>query len=426
MNKIPPPSSSSPPPRPSETKEKPSTQKWLRVWGRFIYSLGKGLVRSFTTNLLKKQPKGTELKDRTIEHLTTPSNTKMSQAEIFTLAQAGSYEREGNIIKAKWLRAKASEKIFDPDEELIQHFRKLNGGAEGAVALVFKGLAGPLLVQKKLYSGDSEESKAEIALLQRLDHPNIIKVLPDENPTQHDEATHIMKNGGVSLKNLILAGKNENEPPLPPPLFTSIAKQMADALVYLKEEKVLHRDIKPENIAIDPTGKISLIDFGMAYDGKTKTACNPHGFGTRSYMEPDARSRYAGIKYSATADMFATGQTLFQLLTGSKVVFPEFYQKQWLSYGSERASWDAYKKDLSATKAIAPNIAEALEGQPKKYIDQVTDLITRMLEPDPKLRITPEEFKNHPLFHNKQPSWWKQALLKKLPVLRFPFSPRSK
>ena len=425
MNKIPP-SSSSPQPRPSETKEKSSTQKWLRVWGRFIYSLGKNLVRSFTPNLLKKQPKATELRDRTIEHLTTLSNTEMSKAEIFTLAQAGSYEREGKIIKAKWLRAKASEKIFVPDEELIQHFRKLNGGAEGAVALVFKGLAGPLLVQKKLYSGDSEESKAEIALLQRLDHPNIIKVLPNENPTQHDEATHIMKNGGVSLKNLILAGKNENERPLPPPLFISIAKQMADALVYLKEEKVLHRDIKPENIAIDPTGQISLIDFGMAFDGKTNTACSPYGFGTPSYMEPDACSRYAGIKYSATADMFATGQTLFQLLTGGKVVFPEFYEKQLLSYGSERASWDAYKKDLSATKAIAPNIAKALKGQPKRYIQQVTDLVTRMLEPDPKLRITPEEFKNHPLFHNKQPSSWKQALLKKLPILRSPFSPRSK
>lgn len=425
MNKIPP-SSSSPQPRPSETKKKPSAQKWLRVWGRFIYSLGKNLVRSFTTNLLERQPKSTELRDRTIEHLTSPPNTKMSQAEIFTLAQARAYEREGEIIKANWLLAKASEKIFVPDEEQIQHFRKLNGGAEGAVALVFKGLAGPLLVQKKLYSGDSEESKAEIALLQRLDHPNIIKVLPDENPTQHDEATHIMKNGGVSLKNLILAGKNENERPLPPPLFISIAKQMADALVYLKEEKVLHRDIKPENIAIDPTGQISLIDFGMAFDGKTNTACSPYGFGTPSYMEPDARSRYAGIKYSATADMFATGQTLFQLLTGSKVVFPEFYEKQLLSYGSERASWDAYKKDLSATKAIAPNIAKALKGQPKRYIQQVTDLVTRMLEPDPKLRITPEEFKNHPLFHNKQPSSWKQALLKKLPILRSPFSPRSK
>ena len=423
MNKIPPPSSS-PQPRPSETREKPSTQKWLRVWRRFIYSLGKSLVRSFTTNLLKKQPKSTELRDRTIEHLTTPPNTKMSQAEIFTLAQARAYEREGEIIKANWLLAKASEKIFVPDEEQIQHFRKLNGGAEGAVDLVFKGLAGPLLVQKKLYSGLSEESKAEIALLQRLDHPNIIKVLPNENPNQHDKATHMMKNGGVSVVHLVPAGKNK--PPLPWPLFTSIAKQMADALAYLKKEKVLHRDIKPENIAIDPTGKISLIDFGMAYDGKTNTACCPYGFGTWNYMEPDARSRYAGIKFSDTADMFATGQTLFQLLTGKKVIFPEFYEKQGLSYGSEHASWDAYKKDLGATKAIAPNIAKALKGQPKKYIDQVTDLITRMLEPDPKLRISPEEFKNHPLFHNKQPFSWKQAILKKPPILRLPFSPRSK
>ena len=210
----------------------------------------------------------------------------------------------------------------------------------------------------------------------------------------------MMKNGGVSLDKLKPDGKNST--PLSLNLFISIAEQMANVLDYLREEQVLHRDIKPENIVINPAGHISLIDFGMAYDGKTDTYCNPRGRGTLSFMEPDALGEFTPAKFSDTADIFAAGQTLFKLITGEVIKFPDFYHQQGLEHGHKDASWDAYKKDQNLSKTIATKLVKALAGDPKAYpqvyVGMVTDLILKMMEPDPKLRITPEEFKNHLLF----------------------------
>ena len=153
---------------------------------------------------------------------------------------------------------------------------------------------------------------------------------------------------------------------------------------------------------------MSLIDFGMAYDGKTDTYCNPRGRGTLPFMEPDALGEFAQAKFSDTADMFAAGQTLFNLITGKAVIFPEFYHQQGLEHGHKDASWDAYKKDLNPSPGtIAAVLFKALEGNPKAYpriyVSLIIDLILKMMEPDPELRITPEELKNHLLFSYQQP-----------------------
>ena len=396
MDKIPP---SSIPPK-SElpvSDKKYSPQKWMRVWGRFIRAVAKDVVKNRFSNSSGSEQNGTGINTSSIEHL-TPSN--MNRAELLALAKARVYEKRGKFIKANWLRAKASEKMFASPESRVHHFCELGRGGEGRTDLVFKGTAGPLEVKKSLDRWKSS-SKAEIALLKRLDHPNIIKILPNKDRAKGKKRSYIMKNGGVALAELVPS--SSNPVPLPRPRFVSIVKQMAEVLDYLRKEKVLHRDIKPLNIVIDQAGHISLIDFGMAYDRQTNTPCCSDGIGTFIFREPDALSPRAEVKYSDTGDMFATGQTLFSLLTGAPLKFPEFYRKQGLRYGHKGASWDAYKKDLGLTKIIATTLAETLKNQPQAYIMQVTDLITRMLEPDPKLRITPEELKNHPLLSDQQP-----------------------
>ena len=64
-------------------------------------------------------------------------------------------------------------------------------------------------------------------------------------------------------------------------------------------------------------------------------------------------------------------------------------------------NWKEYKEDPGIPEAIETFIAKALAGQEPEYIKQVTDLITRMIEPDSQLRTTPEQLKNHPLPRDK-------------------------
>lgn len=411
MDKIP---QSSVPPKAelSPTPNKPSPQKWGRVWGRFISVVPIKMVKRCIANLPANIKKGIGvnktpiIKRASIKHLTL---SNVDHNEFNAIMKANHYEKSGLVIKAEWLRAKTHAKIITPSKKKERSFRELGEGAEGKTDLVFRGVDGPLEVKKTL-TDPNRGSEAEIALLKRLDHPNIIQILPNENPALAEEGTHMMKNGGVSLDKLKPNGKNST--PLSLNLFISIAEQMANVLDYLREEQVLHRDIKPENIVINPAGHISLIDFGMAYDGKTDTYCNPRGRGTLSFMEPDALGEFTPAKFSDTADMFAAGQTLFALITGEVINFPDFYHQQGLEHGHKDASWDAYKQDQNLSGIIANKLAYALAGDPKTnptaypwvYVAMVIDLILGMMEPDPKLRITPEGFKNHLLFsHQKSP-----------------------
>lgn len=401
MTKI---SSSAPPPnsKPPTKAEKPSPQVLFKVWTHFVKGMAQHYFsKHFIKGLFKNETKGTKIRDRSIEPVTM---TEKSLGELFALAKAHEYEENGQIIKAIWLRAKVSQKLFTPppDEQVqrLREFRFLAEGGEGSANTVFKGVAGPLEVKKRLNSGVKPE--AQIALLKRLDHPNIIKISPNNEPGPYGGDSFMMKNGGVELTQLSPTTENDR---LPQHLFISIAKQMADVLCYLSEEQVLHRDIKPQNILIDQTGHISLIDFGFAYDCKTNTYCYPTGgIGTPAFMEPDAlKSVPNAITVSDTGDMFAAGQTLYALLTGRLIELPDFYKKNGLQPGEKGGSWEIYKEGLGLTELIDHKISTALKGQPQEYIDQVINLLTRMLEPDSELRITPEEMKNHPLFSNRQP-----------------------
>ena len=390
MDKIP---QSSAPPKSQLPVTRNKYSKWVRVWMRFISAVAKDVVRRYIASPDSRRI-GTKIDPSSIRHSTL---LDFDHNELNAYIKANDYEKRGKFIKAEWLRAKASEKIVAPSEKQVQQFSELGSGFEGRADLVFRGVDGPLEVKKTLHNC-SGDSKAEIALLKRLDHPNIVKILPNENTDIAEQGTYFMGNGGVNLAQLV--PKTGDSALLPGSLFVSIAKQMAKVLCYLRKEQVLHRDIKPRNIVIDQKRHITLIDFGMAHDRQTNTSCDPYNRGTEAYMEPDAQG--TKVKLSDTCDMFAAGHTLFNLLTGRHITFPDFYHKQGLQPGDKDANWDAYKKDLRATKAVMSRITQTLEGQPQKYIDQVTDLITRMLEPDPKLRITPEELINHPLLTDPQ------------------------
>src|SRR5439155_2558092 len=83
-------------------------------------------------------------------------------------------------------------------------------------------------------------------------------------------------------------------------------------------EGVVHRDLKPQNIMIDQTGRVVVMDFGIAHSkdlpGATMTGAL---MGTPEYMSPEQAK---GEKTDVRADIFAVGIIFYEMLTG-KVPF---------------------------------------------------------------------------------------------------------
>ncbi|HEY4360648.1 MAG TPA: bifunctional serine/threonine-protein kinase/formylglycine-generating enzyme family protein [Bryobacteraceae bacterium] len=107
-----------------------------------------------------------------------------------------------------------------------------------------------------------------------------------------------------------------------------IALQIAEALNYIQGRAIVHRDIKPENIHIDPTGRVKLMDFGIAKTADLSLTKTGMSMGTPYYMSPE---QAAGRGITVLVDVYAYGMVLFELLTGVRGVTGEsmetvFYQ----------------------------------------------------------------------------------------------------
>lgn len=91
--------------------------------------------------------------------------------------------------------------------------------------------------------------------------------------------------------------------------------QLTDVLHYLHTRKppIIFRDLKPANIMRTRSGRLYLIDFGIArryQEGKTKDTVP---FGSRGYASPE---QYGLSQTTPRSDIYSLGATLQTLLTG--------------------------------------------------------------------------------------------------------------
>lgn len=202
--------------------------------------------------------------------------------------------------------------------------RKIGGGGMGAVYLATdKNLGGVLRAVKEMvqsYIEDEQQEKAvndfkrESLLLTSLEHsaiPTIYDYFFDEK-----EARFYLVMKYISGGDLAARLRSAPEGRIDEVSVTDWAIQISDVLDYLhnRQPPIVYRDLKPSNIMIDGnTGKLMLIDFGIARWVSHKEEKGVTAVGTMGYAPPEL---FSG-NVEPRSDIYSLGSTMFHLLTGA-------------------------------------------------------------------------------------------------------------
>ncbi len=143
---------------------------------------------------------------------------------------------------------------------------------------------------------------------QKLDHPNIVRVLSPEKKSRMYLVMELAE--GQSLRALQGNKRMDVDRAL------NFATQIASALVYLHSRGIVHRDLKPDNVIVTGDGSIKLLDFGIAMDEAARRltwfGLTPP-VGTPDYMAPE---QVRGKRGDVRTDIYALGTMLYEMITG--------------------------------------------------------------------------------------------------------------
>ena len=199
---------------------------------------------------------------------------------------------------------------------------ELGQGGMGVVYKCFDETAGIEVALKALppelshNTLEMEDIKDNFQLVHNLHHPNIASSNTLEKDSLNGNYYLIMECcEGEDLRRWLRQKRREGEIKLEDIL--PIISQIADALDYAHEMKIIHRDIKPGNIMIDQFGKIKVLDFGLAaqiHTSMTRVSIAYHGTsGTGPYMAPE---QWRGRAQGAAADQYALAVMTYEMLAG--------------------------------------------------------------------------------------------------------------
>lgn len=187
-----------------------------------------------------------------------------------------------------------------------QRLRRLGIGGFGTVWLVKEIGSGRIAVAKTPHSPALNISVLRsAAILKRLvHHPNVVHLIE----VTKDSGRFILIQeyvAGPTLQHLLGKG-------IPALDKESYFLQLLSVISYAHKHKILHRDIKPENIIITETGRLKLLDFGIARDLSWQEA-DSSSAGTVNFMPPE---QFEGRSCIAS-DVWALGVILYIFATNA-------------------------------------------------------------------------------------------------------------
>jgi serine/threonine protein kinase len=179
-----------------------------------------------------------------------------------------------------------------------------------------------LKILKDVYAKNKKilnRTRDEARLLSSIDHPNVVRV--EQLMEIGGRPVVVMEHvEGVSLDQLLVRFKDG----LPATVALEVVRHTCLALHAAYGEalgedgrplRVIHRDVKPSNIMLSVRGEVKVLDFGIArgeFEGR-EARTESVVMGSRPYMAPE---RLDGVSDNHSVDVYSSGMTLYELLTG--------------------------------------------------------------------------------------------------------------
>ena len=164
------------------------------------------------------------------------------------------------------------------------------------------------VLHTQLTPEDMEHFRLEAQTIAHLDHPHIVHVL-EFGVT---EATPFLAMSYAP--NGTLRQRHPRGTRLPLSTVVDYIKQVADALQYAHEQKLIHRDVKPENMLLGRRNEVLLSDFGIALVAQNSPSQRTQeAIGTVAYMAPE---QIQGKPRPAN-DQYSLGIVVYEWLSGS-------------------------------------------------------------------------------------------------------------
>lgn len=257
--------------------------------------------------------------------------------------------------------------------------RELGRGEFGITYMCTDKSSGEVLAcksisKKKLRTAiDIEDVRREVEIMKHLPkHPNIVTL---KDTYEDDNAVHIVMElceGGELFDRIVARGHYTER------AAAGVTKTIVEVVQMCHKHGVMHRDLKPENFLfanMKETSALKAIDFGLSVFFKPGERFSEI-VGSPYYMAPEVLKR----NYGQEVDVWSAGVILYILLCG----VPPFWAET----------------EQGVAQAIIRSVLDFKRDPWPKVSENAKDLVKKMLDPDPKKRLTAQEVLDHPWLQN--------------------------
>ncbi|RDX94881.1 putative leucine-rich repeat receptor-like protein kinase, partial [Mucuna pruriens] len=245
-----------------------------------------------------------------------------SSVLLVLLVLAGNWDPNKSNCDTPQLKA-ARQFSFKEIKKYTNNFSQANDIGSGGYGKVYRGtLPSEQVVAIKRAQKESKqggpEFKAEIELLSRVHHKNLVKLVGfcferEEQMLVYEFVSNgTLKDALTGKSGIVLSWSRR----------LKVALGAARGLAYLHEHAdppIIHRDIKSNNILLDDNYTAKVADFGLSKsildDGKDHVTTQVKG--TMGYLDPDY---YTSQQLTEKSDVYSFGVLMLELITARKPI----------------------------------------------------------------------------------------------------------